>query len=663
MKIKSFKISNFRQFVDVNLTFSLDEDKPFTIITGGNTYGKTTIVKAFLWCLYGKKDFTDKILLNKDIADAMKPGDINKVQAVIEIDHNNYSYKITTKEMYQKTIYNDIKILEKTKTSLLRSGDGGNFEALKSDALIKDEIDKILSPDLSPYFFFDGETNSIETVTKKTNLTNAISEIMGIKRIELLEDYFDPKNSDNVIKRFQQKLDSNDPFQAQVYNDKLDELQKDCENKKMRIEQHNKTIEELDLQLRQKEQELDNNQDILKDQEEKRSLNSELIQLTNNKNNYFNKMKSSLYGVNVNSLLRLLFNYSFGKNDLQKALEKTSFLTEKSVSHITEEAINELIERGYCLCGTKIENGNDAYKHLVEQKNYVEPKNYGKQVQNFIENENYHFDAISDLKNYAGQVVDVIEEIDSCNDRLNTIIKRIEGKPDIGMVQSDIRNIEQQKNQKIGECNVYHKDIERNKLEIEKWSHAIDELSIKTEKNEFIQECIRYAEKIHQIAKNKVEKDTKKIKQDLEKTVEMVFTDMYTGNRKIVINDNFQVSTKLENDSKVDTSKGLETVINFSFVAGLMKLIKERVLLNDDEFMQDKTDDVYPLVMDAPFSNTDKQHITNICLNLPKYCNQIIIVVMEKDYNMACDQIISKVGKKYVINKISETKSQIEEEL
>ena len=143
----------------------------------------------------------------------------------------------------------------------------------------------------------------------------------------------------------------------------------------------------------------------------------------------------------------------------------------------------------------------------------------------------------------------------------------------------------------------------------------------------------------------------------------MVFTDMYTGNRKIVINDNFQVSTKLENDSKVDTSKGLETVINFSFVAGLMKLIKERVLLNDDEFMQDKTDDVYPLVMDAPFSNTDKQHITNICLNLPKYCNQIIIVVMEKDYNMACDQIISKVGKKYVINKISETKSQIEEEL
>ena len=57
MEIKSFKLKNFRQFKNIDIEFSQDIEKPFTIITGGNTYGKTTLVKAFLWCLYGQKDY------------------------------------------------------------------------------------------------------------------------------------------------------------------------------------------------------------------------------------------------------------------------------------------------------------------------------------------------------------------------------------------------------------------------------------------------------------------------------------------------------------------------------------------------------------------------------------------------------------------------------
>ena len=62
ISIKSFKLKNFRQFKNVDLEFSQDTEKPFTIITGGNTYGKTTLVKSFLWCMYGQKLFDDKNL-------------------------------------------------------------------------------------------------------------------------------------------------------------------------------------------------------------------------------------------------------------------------------------------------------------------------------------------------------------------------------------------------------------------------------------------------------------------------------------------------------------------------------------------------------------------------------------------------------------------------
>ena len=48
MEIKSFKLKNFRQFKNVDLEFSQDTEKPFTIITGGNTYGKTTLVNLLM---------------------------------------------------------------------------------------------------------------------------------------------------------------------------------------------------------------------------------------------------------------------------------------------------------------------------------------------------------------------------------------------------------------------------------------------------------------------------------------------------------------------------------------------------------------------------------------------------------------------------------------
>lgn len=665
MEIKSFKLKNFRQFKNIDLRFSQETEKPFTIITGGNTYGKTTLVKSFLWCLYGQKLFDDKNLLNKEVLDSMIIGDVQEVKAVLELDHNQFSYKITTRETYLKLPSGDIKIQDKTNITVLKIGDGGNSIPLKTEAQIKEEIESILSPELSPYFFFDGETNSIEKITKRGNLTNAVSEIMGLKKVELLTDYFNPHGGDNVVKRFQAKLETNDPILAQSLLEKLEEKQEERESKLEYVKSIDKSIAVLEEQLAEKEKELDENQDILKDQEEKKDILDKMKDLIVDKNSEFSSMMSLIW--NRGYLLNSLFAYSFGKNKLQDVLNETAFLTEKSVSHITEEAIDELIARGYCLCGAKIENHNEAYNHLIEQKDYVEPRNYGKHIESFVENENtninYSPNNMDTLSEKAGDIIDIIVDLDEHQKRLDTIIKRIEGKPDIGIVQKAIKDMEYQKNTKEGERNyILNNSIPTLNSKIEELNEHIIKSSSVSEKNTFVEECIKYAEKIYQMASKKITTEKERIRKELELTVGTIFNEMYTGNRRIVINDKFQVSTTLVDSSKMDTSKGLETVMNFSFVAGLMKLIKEKINNDDDDFEQEHTDDNYPLVMDAPFSNTDEQHIANICLNLPKYCNQIIIVVMDKDYNMASDKITAKVGKKYVIKKETETFATVEEE-
>ena len=67
MLINSITLENFRQYKGKNqIDFSTSPEKNVTIIIGDNTCGKTTLVQSFIWCLYGKADFKDKIVLNAE---------------------------------------------------------------------------------------------------------------------------------------------------------------------------------------------------------------------------------------------------------------------------------------------------------------------------------------------------------------------------------------------------------------------------------------------------------------------------------------------------------------------------------------------------------------------------------------------------------------------
>lgn len=74
MIIKSIEFKNFRQFKTGKFEFSTDPTKKISIIVGDNTFGKTTIVRAFLWCLFQENDFEDKIMLNSEVQDNMSYG-------------------------------------------------------------------------------------------------------------------------------------------------------------------------------------------------------------------------------------------------------------------------------------------------------------------------------------------------------------------------------------------------------------------------------------------------------------------------------------------------------------------------------------------------------------------------------------------------------------
>lgn len=671
MELTKITIDNFRQFKHAEIDFSIEDDKPFTIILGSNTYGKTTLIRAFLWCLYGKNDFNDKKLLNKDVADNLQNSQEAEVVVSLDFFHRNFSYRVSAKEIYIKSNTGEAVIKEKRRPSLVLIDETGNSNTLYSLNDIKEEIERnVLDPDLSPYFFFDGETNKIEQVTKNANLKAAVSDIMKLKRVEFLRDCFDDSKSISVPSVFSQKITYSNPILESEYNSRLNELINQKENREKKIGSDQEQVDKLLSEINSLEEILKVNIETKNDQEEKkrleREIEKEIIKISSDTTKVVSKLTSGQF------LLDSLFACSFQRNNFSLKLEKSDFLTEKSISHISVEAVDEIIERGYCLCGEKITDSSEAYKHLQEQKAFIAPYNYGKSIQEFLKSEKFMMNNnLSSSIGYYEMVIKLITEVqeyDTLINRLSTITRRIEGKQDLGEIQSQINTMKAQKNHLEGGIKLALTDIIPSyEKEIKNLRAKIDALSETNEANIFYKECMKYASSIYSVANNTVNNKKKIIRDKLEIKVNEIFQLMYHGNRKIKIDESYKVESILENKDSLETSMGLNTVINFSFVTGLMSLIKDKINDLDNENIEDEidisddNDDNYPLVMDAPFSNTDDTHIKRICLALPNYCKQIVIAVMDKDFENASASISSKIGKKYRIIKESETSGTIKE--
>lgn len=170
MIIHKLEMYNFRQYIDLQeISFSTDPEKNVTVLIGVNTSGKTTIIRAFEWCLYGKNGFEDPVLLNSEVRDNMNVGDTQEVWVAVTFSHedSNGQKIYTLKRKYTYLCNEKTKAEGKLVVSLNKKpeedlsltylqSDGQTKTAIRREN-ISESMDRVLPQDLSDYFFFGGE--------------------------------------------------------------------------------------------------------------------------------------------------------------------------------------------------------------------------------------------------------------------------------------------------------------------------------------------------------------------------------------------------------------------------------------------------------------------------------------------------------------------------
>lgn len=663
MIIKSLEYRNFRQFKgQKKVDFAIDKKKNVTIMLGDNTHGKTTLLQMFNWCLYNEAFFGEdainpNFLLNYEVSDKMQNGDREEVKIEIVLEHRNKEYTITRRQKY-------IKINGKSNFDnnifkiAYKDLETGVTDIIDKEEEMTNVINSILSKDLSDYFFYD--TEQVKRVSERKDLSNAVQGLLGLSTLSNAKNHLGKEETKtSVIGSFYEELKLNDDSKAAKAYRAMTEAE---DNRKKMEEAIDITDSELNKYKEQK-QKLENKiralEETTKLQEQIDTINGQMQdkkkELEESKDKFLTKFNKDSVWFFAHPLLEQTKDY----------LEKSE-IDDKGISDVTAKTIEELIENGVCLCGTKIEKGNDAHKNLLKMLEYVPPESIGTTIKHFKDDiELFERNSYEEFYDLIGDEIQRIlqsnRDVMGYQEKLDNIKSEIEGKETAKIYQFKLNEIEdrieEKERKRDGEL------IKMGEYEAQKndYKYKYDSLIEKQNKGSEIRKYINYAKAVYDWVNEYYEEQAELTRKELQEYVNDCFQKMYHGERKLEIDEKYNTilyteDTDGENKRIADNSEGLKRVRNFAFITGLVEMAKHKTIKAGDGSFDNEP---YPLVMDAPFSDLDDTHIKNISKQVPAVAEQVIMFVMEKDWNYAKEEMMDRVGKKYNIEQISEYYSKV----
>jgi len=664
MMIKSIQFSNFCCYKETHpvINFSTDTEKNITVILGDNKSGKTTIVQAFLWCLYG--EFNPKNgVINSEVRVAIENHSSKDVFVEIILIHADREYTIRRTQTFSKAgerIRSDESILK----IQYKESNGEQHSIEKRDC--DDTIKNILPQGLSDYFFYEGER--FDDISKK-DVAAAVKGLMGLDAISTARERLDPSRAASVTSKFRSRLILGNPQENDNLKHSLEKNQSESERIQKRIDNSRSEYEFYSRRKSELKEKLSQNEDVKKLQTRRNEIEADI---KFGQENIERTGKQILLDFQQKALP--FFTLPFIDTALSAIAGSSN--TGEGIPGMRQTAVDHILHRGRCICGLELNENEGARRRILAERKLLPPEHLGTILHNF------KFSLLSYRESSEGFVNKTkanyndwrkaINFLDDKNDDLKKISEEIRKSSDI-----DIESIEteyQKTDEKLHELSDLREKLIEDKggveREIENLEKKIASLVEKTDSNRKLQNYVAYSEALYNWFNSSYVKREKEVKKDLNESVNRIFTKMYSGHRIVSINDNYQIrllaNIGSENEELADTG-GLKAIKNFAYITGLVDIARKNVKKTkkdneDDEDIVNKTEP-YPLVMDAPFSATDENHISNIAKIIPGIAEQVIIIVMQKDWVWAKPAIECKIGKSYIIRNIdnSETSSEIVE--
>jgi DNA sulfur modification protein DndD len=230
MIFKKLELKNWIAFQEADINFSTKKNKNITLIRGNNKGGKTAILRAIRWALYGNTGDIDIYkkplqILNRE---SYNNGSFD-LQVSLEIRNGNSDIKIIRSLKPKKGIANKPK----------NNDFSESFSVLVDGSAVRDEeqyIKELLDEEVADFFMFDGENlkeyqklsnnpsqskmlqSKIEKIIRRPYLKSARDDLEVIH--SKLRSKINSASNDDILKAIEAKLEILESVIAQKESDK-----------------------------------------------------------------------------------------------------------------------------------------------------------------------------------------------------------------------------------------------------------------------------------------------------------------------------------------------------------------------------------------------------------------------------------------------------------
>jgi DNA sulfur modification protein DndD len=158
IRFHSLFVHNFALYPDARLTFSTDRDQPLTVIRGENECGKTTLMRAFLWVLYGEEGLPAIPNVMHPIRPVWASDEAIRTKVELRFEARGSrgaaNYKLV-REATTEVVRGRVDYRDDEPRLLLKQADGNWGPA--DEQLFKLLMYKYFRPELRDFFFIDAD--------------------------------------------------------------------------------------------------------------------------------------------------------------------------------------------------------------------------------------------------------------------------------------------------------------------------------------------------------------------------------------------------------------------------------------------------------------------------------------------------------------------------
>jgi len=660
MKLEQLVVENFRQFKGrQEIVFSDHRDRNVTIVHAENGFGKTTLLKALLWALYGQGGLMGTDGKEEDFEKSgeiihegtvHRGGDPGRIAASVKLTfkHDETRYVLTRRLTLAQQRHNP----NDTELSLEAMRDGQTFMQDRP----QQRIHAIVPPGIAPLLFFNGERiNYLAMERNSGQVTGAIQQMLGLK---LLQTTIDDLNHQNV----RGKLRAEQRDSASKEKQDLLTAQSAKETEQSELEDQRKQCQANAIAVARELTTVDNKLTANRTSYELQAKRARLLA----ERDVFIAKRDDV----VRRLSKLIAEdgytlFATGLITRGRAVVSRLRSEGKIPAKVLNSFLKELLDSSLCICTRCLPEGSperaavEALLTIAGDQDFNNAVGALDHAMGLIEGVSKQTD--DQLRQLNIERLELTREIRNRDEEVEEIHQQLGGKNDeeVQSLEDARKRLELKRDELNTESGRIDSKVDVVKLEIEQLQLQIRQIEDQEEaaaraqrRVDAVDDCVRILEQI-------LDAETIDLRPLLNTEIDKHFRAIMTKDYWAELTENYTLKIRKkvvgsESDSNPATidvalSTGERTVTSLVFIASLVALAERRSEI--PTILRDVSGSAYPVAIDSPFGSLSIFR-EGVARHVPALAPQVLLLVSPEQYNGQVERALNesgRVGKRYYL--------------